>query len=138
MPIPSVYTQNMLRQYRNQMLTSRTLAYRQRARRLALGEEPEITPEAKRHILVNRVAREVFTNLLTIGNDNPVVGEVRAALDKEFGAELEFCYLPGELDMVIYRKTASGGMERLSPNEQTATASKAWEIILKIVDEHCF
>lgn len=138
MSIPIVYTRNMLRQYRNQMVNSRTLAYRQRALRAARGEEPEISPEAKRHMLVQRVAREVFTNLLTIGSENPIIREAREALNREFGTEFEFCYLPGELDMVIYRKNPDGTTERLSPNEQTETADRAWKIILKIVDEHCF
>ena len=120
------------------MVSSRTLAYRQHALRAARGEEPQISPEAKRQMLVQRVAREVFTNLLAIGSENPVVLEAREALNREFGTELEFCYLPGELEMVIYRKTPSGGTERLSPNEQTEAASRAWKIILKIVDEHCF
>jgi len=138
MSIPVAYTLNILRQYKNQMVSSRTLAYRQHALRAARGEEPQISPEAKRQMLVQRVAREVFTNLLAIGSENPVVLEASEALNREFGTELEFCYLPGELEMVIYRKTPSGGTERLSPNEQTEAASRAWKIILKIVDEHCF
>lgn len=137
MPIPVVYTRNMIRQYNNQMLNSRTLAYREHILREARGEKPEISPEAKRSMLIHRVAREVFCNLLNIGSDNPVVREARSALNKRFGTELEFCYIPGELDMVIYRKTESG-MERLSQKEQTETASQAWKIIVNIVDEHCF
>ena len=103
MSIPVAYTRNMLRQYKNQMVSSRTLAYRQHALRAARGEEPQISPEAKRQMLVHRVAREVFTNLLAIGSENPVVLEAREALNREFGTDLEFCYLPGELEMVIYR-----------------------------------
>lgn len=138
MNIPTVYTRNMLRQYRNQMVSSRTLAYRQRALRLARGEEPEISPDAKRYMLVQRVAREIFANLLTVGNENPVLMEARKALNKEFGTELEFCYLPGDLEMVIYRKNSDGTKTRLSDNEYTETTSRAWKIIQNIVDKTCF
>lgn len=134
--IPTPYTQNMIRQYHNQMLTSRTLAYRQHARKMALGEKPEIQPEVKRRMLVNRVAREVFTNLLTIGCDNPMVREVREALDKEFGQQFEFCYVPGKLDMLIYRRKPDGGAERVSDNEQTDISSRAWQITLRIIDSY--
>ena len=135
MDAPTPYTQNMLRQYQSQMLTSRTLAYRQHVRKMALGEKPEIQPEVKRHMLVTRVAREVFTNLLTIGSDNPMVREVREALDKAFGTELEFCYVPGKLDMIIYRKTPEGSV-RVSDNEQTDISNRAWQITLKVVDSY--
>ncbi len=136
MDIPTPYTQNMLRRYHNQMLASRTLAYRQHTRRMALGEKPEIQPEVKRRMLINRVAREVFTNLLTIGSDNPMAREVREALDKEFGQEFEFCYVPGKLDMIIYRRNPDGNAERVTPNEQADISNRAWQITLRIVDSY--
>lgn len=129
------YTQNMIRQYNKQILMTRRLAYHQHTRRMASGVEPEILPDVKRRMMVNRVAREVFTNLLAIGSDNPMVLEVRTTLQKEFGEELQFCYPPGSLDVVIYRKTPTGPVE-LSERERIDATSRAWELTLSIVDTY--
>lgn len=137
MSIPVAYTRNMLRQYKNQMVSSRTLAYRQHALRAARGRSRRFRRRRSGKCLCNGWRARSSPTC------SPSAVRIRwclkrEALNREFGTELEFCYLPGELEMVIYRKTPSGGTERLSPNEQTEAASRAWKIILKIVDEHCF
>lgn len=136
MDTPSSYTRNMYQQYQKQMLTSRVMAYRQYTRKMASGEEPEITPEVKRGMMVNRVAREIFTNLLVIGSNTPLVNEVREKLRETFGEELQFCYPPGSLEVVIYRKTADGKTVPLNKNEQIDATNRAWHIILKTVDTY--
>lgn len=73
------------------------------------GEEPDLSADMKRRIMVERVARELFENLLFTGSDTPVALEVRRALNREFGEELFFQYLPGSPGMAVLHDTPRGG-----------------------------
>ncbi len=131
MDMSSFYMRNMLHQYGRQLVTSRRLArYHQMLRQ---GVESEMTPEVRRRLLVERVARELFENLLFTGSDNPVVQEVRKELAHTVGEDLVFRYPPGQLDLSITRET-DDGPEELTPDEKTRVLAQVWKIILARVD----
>ena len=131
MDASSFYMRNMLQQYGRQLVTSRRLARYHHM--LRAGTEPEMTPDTRRRIMVERVSREMFENLLFTGSDNPVVEEVRKELAHTLGEDLTFRYPPGQLDLSITRESASGS-EELSAGEKAAVLAKVWKIILARVD----
>ena len=131
MDMSSFYMRNMLHQYGRQLVTSRRLArYHQL---LSQGVESEMTPEVRRRIMVERVARELFENLLFTGSDNPVVQEVRKELVHTVGQELAFRYPPGKLDLSISKETPDGLVE-LPAEEKTRVLAQVWKIILARVE----
>lgn len=134
MSIASFYLRNMLHQYDRQVVTARIAQYRRRSWQQATGEEPTLSPEARRQILVERVARELFENLLFTGSDTPMVKEVQKTLQEEFDDSLVFQYPPNSLEMMILQKTPNG-TEEVSPQFRADILDRAWEITLAKVDE---
>ncbi len=104
-----------------------------RAVRRACGANPDITPEMKRQILVERVARELFENLLFTDSDNPMVEDVRRTLAREFGEPLLFRYLAGESDLAVLRDTEDGPQE-VGSEERIRILDRAWAVTLAQVD----
>ena len=84
--------------------------------------------------MVERVARELFENLLFTDSDNPMVSEVQQALDREFSEPLSFQYLPGETDLAVMRETGEGPRE-VNALEKENILERAWKITLAKVDE---
>lgn len=134
MSTASFYLRNMLHQYDKQLVTARIAQYRRQSWQQATGEEPTLSPEARRQILVERVARELFENLLFTGSDTPMVKEVQDALQEEFGDSLVFQYPPNSLEMMILRRTPKG-TEEISPQFRADILDRAWDITLAKVDE---
>ena len=132
--IVSFYLRNMLHQDDSYPVAVRRLARRRQPLRRTGGEEPASDSGAKRGMMVERVAREVFENLLFTGSDTPLVGEVRRALDEAFGERLTFQFRPDGGDIVIVRE-ARQGSEELLPSEQVDALEKAWAVTLAKVDE---
>ncbi|MEG2140919.1 MAG: DVU0524 family FlgM-associated protein [Bilophila sp.] len=134
MSIASFYVRNMLHQDDRQLVTARRMARYRHALRTSPAEEPAFPEDMKRSIMVNRVARELFENLLFTGSDTPMVQEVHDELIQEFGDSLVFQYPPGSLEMVILRKTPKG-MEEVSPPFRVDVLERAWALTLAKVDE---
>lgn len=131
----SFYIRNMLLHYDRQLVTARRLArYRQVLRHAEGGEEPAIPPDVKRRIMVERVAREIFENLIVTGSDNPVVEEVRTELDRQSGERFTFTYPPTGLDVQIFRE-GSTGPEEVAPAEKGTILDRLWAITLAKVDD---
>ena len=128
------YLRNGLHRYDQFPEAVRRLDCSRRALRQACGEEPEIPEETKRLIMVERVARELFENLLFTDSDNPMVSEVQQALDREFSEPLSFQYLPGETDLAVMRETGEGPRE-VNALEKENILERAWKITLAKVDE---
>lgn len=81
----------MLQGYEQQLLAARRLARLRMRRRVAEGDDPgDPDPSASRHIMVEKVARELYETLLYTGSDNPVVEEIRQELGREVGQEVQF------------------------------------------------
>lgn len=130
----SFYVRNMLHQYDRQLVTSRRLARYRQVMELASGEEPELTAEERRKIMVERVARELFENLLFTGSDTPLVRDILQELMKQRSEHLLFKYPPGGLQLTILRETDEGFVE-VEPFEKQHILDQAWNITLDIVDD---
>ena len=133
--ITSIFVRNMLLGYDRQLVTARRLAKYRRSLRAAQAEDAvTISKEAKRRQLVERVAKEIVENLIIAGADNPVVHEIKAQLDKEFGQELYFEFPLTEQDLQIFRNTATGP-EEIQGGEKSHLLNRLWKITLDKVDE---
>ncbi len=130
----SYYMQHMLLQYGRQLTTARRLARHRQAMRLAGGSGPEPSPEEKRRLMVRRVTGEIVENLLLAGSDNPVVTEVKERLNEALGEEITFRFPPGELDMLLYRRTEEGDTE-LDVAEKGKVMGLLWHIAEEVVNE---
>ena len=86
MTISPFLVKNVLRTYDQQMDTGRRISRLKKfmSQRDA-ADSVSISQEAKRRLLVERVAREIVDNLVGSTSTNPVVQEIRQALDEEFG-----------------------------------------------------
>jgi hypothetical protein len=133
MDTSSFYMRNMLHQYGRQLVTSRRLARYHQVLRATAGLEPEMSPEMRRKILVERVSRELFENLLFTGNDSRIVAEVRRELAHLLGEDIAFSYPPGQLDISITRNGPAGHVE-VSPEEKGRILNQVWGIIRARVD----
>ncbi len=129
------YIRNMLQQYNRQLTAARKLSRYRQALRLIADRPSDVSPDAKRNALVERVAREIFENVLFTGNNTPMVQEVQKALNQEFGKDFIFQYLPGSLDLVILKRTAKG-TEVVSKVLRADILERAWIITLKKVNEN--
>lgn len=140
MSIPSYYYRNMLLQYDRQLANARRLArLNPKApeaegldeRQSEPGQGP--SPESKRWQLVEKVARELFDNLLFTGSANPVVEEVRQELSQKLSGSYTFWYPPGELQVRILCEDSEGKHE-LVGEERLEVLTLLWEITLAKVD----
>ena len=133
MDIASFYMRNMLHQYGRQLVTSRRLARYHQVLRANAGVEPEMSPAMRRTIMVERVSRELFENLLFTGSDNVVVEEVRRELAHTLGEGISFRYPPGQLDIALTRDGPSGPIT-VPPEEKERILGQVWKIIRTRVD----
>lgn len=123
----------MLRTYGKQLVTGRRLA------RYLRGREPDAAGDAglrsaRRRALVEKVAREIIDNLLVAGEENPLVEEIKEALNERFGARLLFEYPFLEQELQIFRETP-GGVQELTPSEMNEVLVALWDVTTKKVDE---
>ncbi|MBQ4133729.1 MAG: hypothetical protein IJD04_08380 [Desulfovibrionaceae bacterium] len=129
MSIKSFYVRKMLLQYDKQLVADRRIR-----RHMQLLGPSEVDPEQKRQLMVERVAQEVFENLLFSGSNNPVVEDVKKSLENELGEKLSFKFPPSKLDFEIYRETQDGPV-KIDPSETSGLLSRLWSITLEKVDE---
>lgn len=129
----SFYTRQMLLRYSRQLVAARRLArYDQ-----LLGRGPQTDKEAveaKRHAMVERIAREIMENLIFSGSDNPIVHEVQERLAKEAGEDYIFRYPPADQDFKIFRTTPDGQEVELSVGEKQLVMGHLWDVTLRTVD----
>lgn len=129
----SFYTRQMLMQYGKQLVASRRLArYETLVGRKKVTDQNELLNRRKE--LVQRVAREIMSNLIFSGSENPIVMKVRERLAHEMGEDYVFRYPPDEENFLIYRVTGEGEQE-LSTSEKNALVEKLWHVALQTVDE---
>ena len=134
MSIKSFYVRKMLLQYDKQLVADRRI--RRHMQLLQTGEDgvATIQPEKKRMMMVERVAQEVFENLIFSGSDNPIVQDVKKTLEHELGEKLSFKFPPAKLDFEIYRETPEGPI-KMSPEETPMVLDRLWDITLEKVDD---
>ena len=134
MSIKSFYVRKMLLQYDKQLVADRRI--RRHMQLLQPGDDgiATISPEEKRGMMVERVAQEVFENLIFSGSENPIVQDVKKTLEQEMGEKLSFKFPPAKLDFEIYRETPEGSL-KISPDEMPVVLDRLWDITLEKVDD---
>jgi hypothetical protein len=126
---------NVLRTYDQQMDTGRRISRLKKfmSQRDA-ADSVSISQEAKRRLLVERVAREIVDNLVGSTSTNPIVQEIRQALDAEFGPGLVFRYPPDGDELEILRKDENGTPHAITNGEKDRFMQRLWQITYHKVD----
>lgn len=129
----SANVRTMLRTYGKQLTSAKRLA---RFRQALGGSPPEdnISKQAKRRELVQRIAHEVIENLIVNATHSPVVAAILAQLESEFGHRYLFEYPVDGPDVQILRETEHGPHE-LAGTERSKVMQRLWEITLSKVDD---
>ena len=127
------YTRQMLLQYGRQLVAARRLARYDQLLGRGQHRDAEST-SAKRHAMIERIAREIMENLIFSGSDNPTVQEVKDRLARELGEELIFRYPPADQDFKIFRIVNDEEVE-LSETEKQRIMGRLWDVTLRTVDE---
>ncbi len=123
---------NMLRTYGKQLTSAKRLArFRQ-----AMGTSPpkdDVTRQAKRRELVERIAHEVIENLIVNSEHTPVVAAILKQMEAEFRAMFIFEYPVDGGDIQIVKETQQGPHE-LAGVERSRVMRRLWEITLSKVE----
>jgi len=123
---------NVVRTYDQHQETGRRIArFKNYMDRAGQGDSVSISQEAKRRLLVEKVAGEIVDNLIGSDTANPVVREIREQLTKEFGngKDLFFRYPSDGSGLQILKKTDQGVSE-LTNGEKDALMRRLWEVAL--------
>lgn len=135
MTIQPFHVQNMLRVYGQHLDQGRRMArYRMLLQRTSPGDVVQLSQEARRRQLVEKIATEIMDSLMVSGSNNPVVQDIKKDLQREFGFEMEFRYLPLEPEMQILRRSGEE-LSEVSGEEKTAILERFWRITLDKVNE---
>lgn len=125
----------MLRTYGKQLTSAKRLARFRRALKMSQAQdEVSISRQAKRRMLVERIAQEIIENLIVSNTDNPVVGEILDQLQRDFGERFMFEYPLDGGDVQLLRDSENGPME-ITGEEKHHVLKRLWEITLVKVDE---
>lgn len=125
----------MLRTYGKQLTSAKRLARFRKALRLSQAQDVvDISRQARRRELVERIAREIMENLIVNGTENPVVGEILDRLEAETGWPVLLEYPLDGGDLRVLRQ-AEAGPEELDAGQRAALMQRLWEITLQRVDE---
>lgn len=128
----SFYTRQMLTTYGRQLVSARRLVrYEQLIGRQSPAED---AVAFRRKLMIERVSREIVENLIFSGSENPIVLEVRKALEQEFGVPLEFHYPPADLEYRVYRVEKDGRRIELADAEKKNLMDRLWEVTVRTVD----
>lgn len=128
----SANVRTMLRTYGKQLTSAKRLArFRQ-----ALGgvkQEDDVSKQAKRRELVQKIAHEVIENLIVNTTHSPVVAAILDQLEGEMGHRYLFEYPVDGTDVQILRETEHGPLDVDGP-ERNKVMRRLWEITLSKVD----
>lgn len=134
MTIRSFYVRNMLLNYDKQLIAARRLNRYLKVLRAQDGSSQEVPPDIKRKVLIERVAHEVMENLLFSGSENPIVQDVKEALEQELGQSFNFRFPVDDLSFQVYRETEHGE-EKVEGEEKIRIMDRLWNITLDKVDQ---
>lgn len=134
MTIRSFYVRNMLHNYDKQLIAARRLNRYLQALRGDAEDAQKIPADVKRRVLIERVAHEVMENLVFSGSDNPIVQDVKTALEHELGERFSFKFPAEDLSFQVYRETAAGS-EKVEAAERLRILDRLWSITLDKVDQ---
>ncbi|MEZ0576191.1 DVU0524 family FlgM-associated protein [Halodesulfovibrio aestuarii] len=143
MTVQSFYVQNMLRKYQKQMVSARHISRADDSARnlhitnnddeIQLSDMNQRVVDARRQGLVERVAREVYENLLFAGSNNPIVEEIKAQLEVDLGFAVLFRNPFPNFSLQIYKETDLGPI-KVTSDEKEEIMIKLWAISLDKVN----
>ena len=127
---------NMLRTYGRQITTARRLArYRRSLQAAGAQDQVEISREAKRRELVQKVAAEIVESLIVTGSENPVVEDIKKELEAAFKMKFYFAYPPEDQDLQIFKVLSEKNAVEVTGSERVTILERLWHIALEKVDE---
>ncbi len=125
----------MLRVYGHHLDQGRRMArYRMLLQRASPGDLVNLSQDARRKQLVEKISTEIMDSLMVSGSNNPVVMDIKDELQRDFGFSMEFRYLPLEPELQILRKDGDDWVEVIG-DEKTAILERFWRITLAKVNE---
>ncbi|MDR1777632.1 MAG: hypothetical protein LBR31_07385 [Desulfovibrio sp.] len=127
-------SRHMLMQYQKNLVTSRLMSFHQETLNLMEKEQCR-NPEAKRQLVIRRVARDLWTNFTVRGEDTPMLRHLCQRLCCEYGEELRFQHQPGGYELIILRRTDEG-FKPVSGSEKIDMVNRAWKIALDVVSSY--
>lgn len=122
-----------LHSYHKQLVMSRTTAFHQHNLKM-LGRSLADDPETRRQDVIQRIARELWTNFVARGDQSAMLRHLCDAICKEFNEEFTFTYEVGGFELIILRKTATGNTP-VNNAERVAITNRAWHIALATISE---
>lgn len=135
MTINPFLVKTVLQTYNQQQDTGRRIArFQKYMDRAGQGDSVSFSKEAKRRLMVEKVAREIVDNLIGSGSSNPVVEEIKEQVNREFGSEMVFRY-PANGDGLQILKKTDAGVEELTNGEKNKLMQRLWEVALHKVDD---
>ncbi len=135
MTVNPFLVKSVVRTYDQHQDTGRRIArFKLYMDRAGQGDSVSISKEAKRRQLVEKISREIVDNLIGSDSTNPVVGDIKKELRKEFGTDMMFRYPADGNGLQILKKTDQGVTE-LTNGEKDAVMRRLWEIALTRVDQ---
>jgi hypothetical protein len=140
MTVKSFYVQNMLRKYKKQITSAQLIARAGGSARILQNQDYQDGDaqlsdinrkllDKNRQRLVERVAREVYENLLFSGSNNPIVEEIKTQLEIDIGFSVLFRHPFPNLSLQIYKESEFGPI-KLSGDEKEDVLNKLWAISL--------
>ncbi|MCT4534247.1 DVU0524 family FlgM-associated protein [Halodesulfovibrio sp.] len=144
MTVKSFYVQNMLRKYKKQITSAQLIARAGGSARILQNQDYQDGDaqlsdinrkllDKNRQRLVERVAREVYENLLFSGSNNPIVEEIKTQLEIDIGFSVLFRHPFPNLSLQIYKESEFGPI-KLSGDEKEDVLNKLWAISLDKVN----
>lgn len=144
MTVKSFYVQNMLRKYKKQITSAQLIARAGGSARILQNQDYQDDDaqlsdinrkllDKNRQRLVERVAREVYENLLFSGSNNPIVEEIKTQLEIDIGFSVLFRHPFPNLSLQIYKESEFGPI-KLSGDEKEDVLNKLWAISLDKVN----
>lgn len=125
----------MLHTYGKQLTSAKRLARFRRALMLSGGQDQvDISREARRRELVQRIAKEIIENLIVNGSHSQVIREILDQLEFEAGNKVMLDYPLDGGDVRLLMETKTGPRE-LTGDEKNRMLKRLWEITLAKVDD---
>jgi len=123
-----------LKQYKKQLIETRSVLFQKHAMQMISGNETE-QAEARRQSVLKRVTREFWTNFVVRGEDTAMLRHLQTKLREEFGADLQFYYPPGDVQMIILHDSEDGA-KPVEPHIHAAIVNRAWQLARDLVASH--
>jgi len=125
----------MLHTYGKQLTSAKRLARFRRALMLSGGQDRlDISREARRRELVQRIAKEIIENLIVNGTHSPVIEDILQQLETETGHHILLDYPLDGGDVRLLAQTDAGPRE-LTGEQKNRILKRLWKITLAKVDD---